>query len=76
VGDRVVETREGFTLLSGAGGKRQAVPLEIDEDRVEQDLPLRLEVCHHLERDEQTGAVRVALTRWTGISSRGEGNGR
>lgn len=70
VGDRAREIRDGFTLLTGAAGKRQAVPLEVEASREKQDLPLRLEVCHHLERDEETGALRVALTRWTGLTTR------
>jgi len=76
VGNRFKELRDGFTLVSGDGGKRQAVPLEIDASRAEQDLPLRLEVCHHLEQDEENGAVRVALTRFTGLVPGSRGDAR
>jgi len=74
VGDLVREVRDGFSLLSGTAGKRQAVPVEVDERRQTQELPLRLEVCHHLEEDEESGAVRVVLTRFTGLvqGSRGD----
>ena len=76
VGDRFRDARDGFTLVTGDGGKRQAVPLTIDEDRSDQDLPFRLEVCHHLEQDADTGAVRVALTRLTGLAPAGRAGGR
>jgi len=76
VGDRFRDARDGFTLVTGDGGKRQAVPLTIDEDRSDQDLPVRLEVCHHLEQDGETGAVRVALTRLTGLAPAGRAGGR
>lgn len=67
-GTRPREVHDGFTLVSGDGGKRQAVPLAIEGGLSEQDLSVRLEVCHHLERDEETSAVRIALTRLTGLA--------
>lgn len=65
VGDRLAAVRDGFALVNGRAGRRQALPLplETDENQAERTLPWRLEIRHHFEQSPETGAVRVALTR-------------
>ena len=63
-GDRVLAAaRNGFTLVGDASGSRQAVPLRCGDDDLRQGQGLRLEVCHYLEQDPESGVVRVAASR-------------
>jgi CRISPR-associated protein (TIGR03984 family) len=65
LGDRVLElSKEGFTCVGTARGLQQVVPLEcIDKDFADGRWPLRLKMRHYFERDDETGAVRVAASR-------------
>jgi len=65
LGDRVLDAlKEGFTCVGTARGLRQAVPLECtDKDFAGGRWPLRVQMRHYFEQDDETGAVRVAASR-------------
>jgi CRISPR-associated protein (TIGR03984 family) len=61
----------GFTVISDAGGSRQAVPLALGDHELGQNSWLRLELRHYLERcdDPDTdGVLRVAASRLIDIT--------
>jgi CRISPR-associated protein (TIGR03984 family) len=64
-GDRLIEgSKEGFSRVATAAGTQQAVPLECtDQDFKGGRWPLRLNVRHYFEGDEESGTVRVAASR-------------
>lgn len=55
-GDEVVDELQGFTHMRDRRGAEHVIPCKWSQS-------LSLFVTHHLERDPDTGAVRVALTR-------------
>lgn len=57
----------GFTVLTEAGGSRQAVPVECPASGAGQHWPARLQVRHYLER-VPSGAVRLAATRLLAVT--------
>jgi len=65
LGNRLLDgPREGFTLVGTAGGAQHAVPLQCTVKDFEKGTwPLRLKVRHYFQQDQNTGAVRVALSR-------------
>ena len=72
VGDRLLDGPcDGFSLVGEAGGARHAVPIDCKEGdfkkhekiRERPDWPLRLAVKHYLTQDEETGTVRIAVSR-------------
>lgn len=79
IGDRLLATSGGFSLVGDATGSRHAVPfLCRDEDFVDASgakrSPLRLRVRHYLAEvparaagEESSGALRIAATRLCGI---------
>lgn len=68
LGDRFVDLRDGFTQVSTARGLRQAVPLECTEsDFTGGRWPLRLDVKHYFEQDDESGMVRVAVSRLVNV---------
>ncbi len=65
LGNRLLEEpRRGFSRVGSPEGREQVVPLECSfEDFKEGRWPLRLLLKHYLVRDEETGALRVAVSR-------------
>jgi CRISPR-associated protein (TIGR03984 family) len=65
VGDWLIEgPKDGFTRVGTADGREQGVPLECThEDFKDKRWPLRLEVRHYFEQEQETGAIRVAVSR-------------
>lgn len=65
IGDRMLgEPKDGFTLVGTASGAEHAVPMVCAQSDFEnRRWPLRLKVRHYFEKDDETGAVRVAATR-------------
>jgi CRISPR-associated protein (TIGR03984 family) len=59
LGDRVLDRKNGFTLIAGATGACHAVPVDTDEE----GLPLALFVKHYFALTEPSGALRIAATR-------------
>jgi CRISPR-associated protein (TIGR03984 family) len=81
IGDRWQGSREGFTLVADGAGSRQAVPLECPRGAFEGSgksgaeraaWPLRLHLCHYLNSDTVTGAVRVAASRLVDVTCPGK----
>lgn len=68
VGDQLISVRDGFALVKGRAGRRQALPLLTSEESARRSLPWFLEVRHHFEEDERSGNVRVTLTRLLDLS--------
>jgi len=58
LGDRPDQHKDGFSVISIASGRRQALPLTFPDPF----KPAFLKVVHHFRQDE-SGAVRVALSR-------------
>ena len=76
LGDRMVPDADqtqpnpvkGFTCVGTARGLRQAVPVKCSKaDFAEGLWPLRLEVKHYFEQDDETGVVRVAASRLVNV---------
>jgi CRISPR-associated protein (TIGR03984 family) len=69
LGDRLLEPpKGGFSRVGSPTGAEQVVPVEIfDEVFQKSPWPLRLDVRHYLEADDETGAVRIAATRLVGL---------
>ncbi|WP_028322633.1 type III-D CRISPR-associated protein Csx19 [Desulfatiglans anilini] len=65
LGNRLLDgPKEGFTLVGTAGGAQHAVPLQCTAKDFEHGTwPLRLKVRHYFQQDQNTGALRVALSR-------------
>jgi CRISPR-associated protein (TIGR03984 family) len=61
LGGQIVEERDGFTRVRNGAGREQALPLT-GLQRPWAEWP-RLYVRHYFARDEETGFVRVAVTR-------------
>lgn len=68
VGDRLLANpKEGFSLVGEANGTRHAVPLNCEvadfqaQGRIQ--WPLRLTVKHYLAEDNETGSLRIAVSR-------------
>lgn len=68
VGDRLLaDPKEGFSLVGEANGTRHAVPFRCEvadfqaQGRVQ--WPLRLTVKHYLAKDNETGSLRIAVSR-------------
>lgn len=60
------EPKKGFTLVSdGSEGLRHAVPLTLTKENFQGDncRPLRLEVRHYIDYDQETGVARIYLSR-------------
>jgi len=58
----------GFTCVETARGLQQAIPVVCSkEDFTGGRWPLRLEVKHYFEQDEETGVVRVAASRLVNV---------
>lgn len=71
LGDRLLEdARQGFTRVGSATGAEQVVPVELSEESFRTPWPLRLRVRHYLEADEETGAVRIAVTRLVNLEAK------
>lgn len=62
LGDRVVATKDGFSHIAVASGRRQAVPLVFASSF----QPAFLKMINYFRQDE-SGAVRVALSRLAGL---------
>lgn len=72
-GDRTDRTFEnGFTLVSDATGARQVLPIRVTEQQL-RSRSVRLLVRHYFERDDATGAVRVAMSRLVTLQGGGYG---
>lgn len=64
LGDRLLEgSRDGFSRVGSPTGAEQVVPLSLAQEDFRTPWPLRLQVRHYLEADDETGAVRIAATR-------------
>jgi CRISPR-associated protein (TIGR03984 family) len=67
LGDRLVATNEGFSLVADARGSRQAVPLLGPDDSfgtpAQRRWPLRLQVRHYFVSDPRSGLVRIVASR-------------
>ena len=58
------EPRQGFSRVGSPEGREQVVPKECSfEDFKDGHWPLQLLLKHYFVRDEETGALRVAITR-------------
>lgn len=62
LGTRVIEIRQGFTLLEDSGGSRHAPPLSIPKVLRRGDAG-RLGVVEYLAQNNATGELRIALSR-------------
>jgi len=69
VGDRVLAgPDEGFTLVGDGTGSRHAVPRSVAKEELDRKpWSLRLGLKQYFEEDPESGAVRVAATRLTGL---------
>lgn len=64
LGNKYLESQEGFTLVNTARGLQQAIPIECtDEDFTGHRWPLRLDIRHYFDQNEKTGEVRIAASR-------------
>ena len=67
LGDRVVDGRDGFTLMAEANGRRVVVPLEVDPSLAPgRHWPVRVNVRRYFTQLD-SGAVRVAASRLVNI---------
>ncbi|MCL4216871.1 MAG: hypothetical protein KJ052_07680 [Candidatus Hydrogenedentes bacterium] len=74
LGDRMLAppSRE-FTLVGDGAGARHAVPMTCEEAWFKGGLwPLRLKMRHYFERNEETGAVRAAMSRLVNLEAHHE----
>jgi CRISPR-associated protein (TIGR03984 family) len=72
-GDRVdVVYANGFTLVSDKTGARQVLPMRITDPQLTSGQ-VRLVVRHYFQRDDRSGAVRVAATRLVGLNGGHDG---
>lgn len=53
---------QGFTCVADGAGAQQVLPMRVTDQQL-RSQNVRLVVRHYFERDDQSGAVRVALTR-------------
>lgn len=69
LGDRMLELpKGGFTRVGINRGMEHAVPLEcMENDFVGGIWPLRLKMRHYFEEDPETGALRVAASRFVNV---------
>ncbi|MGH2733357.1 MAG: type III-D CRISPR-associated protein Csx19 [Actinomycetota bacterium] len=68
LGTRIAEggeaTGDGFTAVTDAAGRVQVLPLGLGRDTPDWGRPAAcLRISHYLERDEETGCVRIAASR-------------
>ncbi len=57
-------TGDGFTAVTDAAGRVQVLPLALGRDTPDWGRPAAcLRISHYLERDEETGCVRIAASR-------------
>jgi CRISPR-associated protein (TIGR03984 family) len=69
-GDRVKEVRESFTHVADARGVRQVLPLVLDQASLNRQRPT-LHFRQYLAQDEDSGLVRPAAARLTGLTWNG-----
>lgn len=71
VGDRLFERNGRFSVVGDGYGSRHGVPLPCEETDFDSGRrhPLRMLIRHYFERDESTGAVRIAATRLVTIEN-------
>lgn len=73
LGDRVKKAGEKFTLVADAAGLHHAVPIAYSSDCFKNGRwPLRLAVKHYFNQDEESGVVRIAASRLTGLALEGD----
>lgn len=61
-----VELGDGFTHVVDGTGARQVLPMRVTNEEL-RSRSVRLMVRHYFERNDETGAVRIALTRLVGL---------
>lgn len=66
---QVIETRDGFSLVTDGRGRQQAVPFVMKLGRTRRTLQHwpRLRIRNYFEEDPATGVVRVCATRLVGV---------
>ena len=72
LGNYLESVQNGFSRVSTGDGRQQAVPLECSADKFRNSdgkklWPLKLTVRHYFEQEKETGAVRVAVTRFVKV---------
>jgi CRISPR-associated protein (TIGR03984 family) len=63
IGDRVIDSKHGFSLIGDATGACHAVPVPAEALA----LPLALRVKHYFEMIEPSGSLRIGVTRLCGL---------
>jgi CRISPR-associated protein (TIGR03984 family) len=65
------DAKSGFTRVGDGTGAEQVVPFTLDKDIFGEEnhyrYPLRLKVKHYFSEDDETGAVRVTVTRLVSV---------
>lgn len=70
-GDRLLESKNGFSLLSDPTGCRIIVPIECSENDFKNNrYPLKIKFCHYFDTDNENGMVRIIATRLVEISKK------
>lgn len=66
----VAQCEHGFTHIGDGTGAEQVLPLAVSNEQL-RNAQIRLNVCHYYESDADTGAVRIAATRFVTLTTGG-----
>lgn len=61
---------QGFTHVGDGTGAQQVLPILVTDAQL-QEARVRVEVRHYFQSQNETGAVRIAVTRLVGLTSEG-----